>query len=41
VTRPPEIAELPLEHRRALRDALRAAQAIADGSAAEPRVPAV
>jgi MarR family transcriptional regulator, organic hydroperoxide resistance regulator len=31
---PPEIADLPLEHRRALRDALRAAMASRDGEAA-------
>jgi MarR family transcriptional regulator, organic hydroperoxide resistance regulator len=36
---PPEIADLPLEHRRALRDALRAAMAITEG--ASDRAPAV
>jgi MarR family transcriptional regulator, organic hydroperoxide resistance regulator len=35
---PPEIAELPLEHRRALRDALRAAMDVTEGSASA-RVP--
>ena len=35
---PPEIAELPLEHRRALRDALRAAMAIAEGASARTPV---
>jgi MarR family transcriptional regulator, organic hydroperoxide resistance regulator len=35
---PPEIAELPLEHRRALRDALRDAMAIAEGASARAPV---
>ncbi len=35
---PPEIAELALEHRRALRDALRAAMAIAEGASARAPV---
>jgi MarR family transcriptional regulator, organic hydroperoxide resistance regulator len=38
---PPEIAALPLEHRRALRDALRAAMAITAGAAARDQPPAV
>jgi DNA-binding MarR family transcriptional regulator len=35
---PPEIAELPLEHRRALRDALRATMDIAEGASARAPV---
>jgi DNA-binding MarR family transcriptional regulator len=39
---PPEIAALPLEHRRALRDALRAAMASREGDVvAAPAAPAV
>jgi MarR family transcriptional regulator, organic hydroperoxide resistance regulator len=37
---PPEIAELPLEHRRALRDALRVAMAATEGDA-PARAPSV
>jgi MarR family transcriptional regulator, organic hydroperoxide resistance regulator len=36
---PPEIAALPLEHKRALRDALRAAMEAREGDAVAPAAP--